>query len=140
MKSASTMFKGAAVAVLLAGASPTFAAPATAQAYLFELTGPAVPAGVKQHDISVRIVHAADNRPVVGAVITAVRLDMGPENMASMTAQVWETPDTKPGVYTFSFDDDMVWAEHAKWALTVTAKVKGESKPVTGSVVFQAGQ
>lgn len=135
-----TLFKGAAVAVLLAGASPTLAAPATTQAYRFALAGPAVPAGVKRHAVSVRIVHAADNKPVVDATITSAQLDMGPENMASMTAPVREIPDTRPGVYTFSFDDNMVWAERAKWALTITAKVKGQSKPVIGSVIFQAGQ
>lgn len=137
MQFASTMFKGAAVAAMLAGAPPALAA---TQAYRVELAGPVIPAGAKQHAVSVRIIHSADNKPVVGAAVTSARLDMSPENMASMTAPVRETPDTKPEVYTFTFDDNMVWAERAKWALTITAKVQGESKPVTGSVVFQAGQ
>ncbi len=139
MQFASTLLKGAAIAVLLAGTSPALAASAVTQPYRFELTGPAISAGAKQHTISVRIIRFSDNKPVAGAAITSMRLDMEPENMASMTASVRETPNTTPGVYSFSFDDNMVWAERAKWALTITAKVKGESKPVTGSIVFQAG-
>lgn len=136
----STMFKAAAVSALLAGVSPAVAGSATADGYRFELTGPAVPAGAGQHSVSVRLLRASDSKPVSGAAITNIRLNMGPENMASMTAPVQETPNTQPGVYTFSFDDSMVWAERAKWALTITAKARGESKPVTGSVIFQAGQ
>ena len=140
MRFSSTMLQCAAAATLLAGASPALAIPAMPEAYRFELVDPAVPSGPKQHAISVRIVRSSDNQQAMSAGIISVRLDMGPENMASMTTPVREIPNTAPGVYTFSFDDNMVWTERAKWALTITAKVKSESKPVTGSVIFQAGQ
>lgn len=140
MRFSSTMLKSAAAATFLAGASPALATSAMSEAYRFELVGSAVPTGPKQHAISVQIVRSSDNRQAMGAAVISVRLDMGPENMASMTAPIREIPNTAPGVYTFSFDDNMVWTERAKWALTITAKVKGKSKPVTGSVIIQAGQ
>lgn len=137
----STMLKTAAAAVLLASATPADAATKpTSQSYRFELVGPPTPAGTKQHAVSIRIVRTSDNKPLAGTAITSVRLDMGPENMAAMTAPVREIPDTAQGTYSFSFDDSMVWAERVKWALTITATVKGEPKPITGSVIFQAGQ
>lgn len=137
----STMLKTAAAAVLLASiTSADAAAKPTSQSYRFELVGSPTPAGAKQHAVSVRIVRTSDNKAVAGATITSVRLDMGPENMAAMTAPVREIPDTAPGTYSFSFDNGVVWAERAKWALTITATVKGEPKPVTDSVIFQAGQ
>lgn len=139
-----TMLKTAAAALMVAAASPAFAAGApdksTAQSYRFELVGPPQPAGAKQHAVSVRIIRSLDNKPVVGAAVTSIRLDMGPENMAAMATPVRKIPDSAPGIYSFSFDDSAVWFEPAKWALTITAKVQGETKPVTGNVVFQAGQ
>ncbi|MDE2162257.1 MAG: FixH family protein [Alphaproteobacteria bacterium] len=137
----STMLKTAAAAVLLASiTSAGAAAKPTSQPYRFELVGSPTPTGVKQHAVSVRIVRTSDNKAVAGATITSMRLDMGPENMPTMTAPVTTQPTPTHGIYSFSFDNGVVWAERAKWALTITATVKGEPKPITGSVIFQAGQ
>ncbi|MDE2135786.1 MAG: FixH family protein [Alphaproteobacteria bacterium] len=139
-----TMLKAAAAALTIAAVSPAFAAgvpvKAATPSYRFELVGPARPVGAKQHVVSARIVRSSDNKPVVGAIVTAVRLDMGPENMAAMTAPVRQLLNSAPGIYVFSFDDSAVWFERAKWALTITATVQGERQPVIGSVVFQAGR
>ncbi|MDE2185048.1 MAG: FixH family protein [Alphaproteobacteria bacterium] len=139
-----TMLKAVAAALTIASVSPAFAVgvpvKAATPSYRFELVGPAQPAGAKQHAISVRIIRSLDNKPVIGAAVTSVRLDMGPENMAAMTAPVKQLPNSAAGVYSFSFDDGAVWFERAKWALTITATVQGERQPVIGSVVFQAGR
>ncbi len=139
-----TMLKAAAAALAIAAVPPASAAgvpvKAATPSYRFELAGPAQPAGPKQHAISARIIRSSDKIPVAGAVITSVRLDMGPENMASMTAPVKQLPNSAPGVYSFTFDDSAVWSERAKWALTITAKVQGEPQPITGSIIIQAGQ
>ncbi|MDE2183989.1 MAG: hypothetical protein KGJ78_13300 [Alphaproteobacteria bacterium] len=141
MRIMSAMPTAVATALLLAAISPALTAGAApVPGYRLELVGPAHPAGPKQHAVSTRIIRASDNKPVIGAAITSVRLDMGPENMAAMTAPVRQAPAVAPGIYSFLFDDSMVWTERAKWALTITATVKGEPKPVTTSVVFQAGQ
>ena len=137
-----TMLKAAAAALTIAAVSPAFAAgvpvKAATPSYRFELVGPAQPAGTKQHVVSARIVRSSDDKPVVGAIVTAVRLDMGPENMAAMTAAVKQVSSTTQGVYLFAFDN-AVWADKGRWALVLTAKIKGEAQPVTGRVVFQTG-
>ncbi len=139
-----TTLKFAAAALAIAAAPLASAAGVPSKAatpsYRFELVGPAQPAGATQHAVSVRIIRASDDKPVVGAAVTSVRLDMGPENMAAMTAPVREIPNSTAGIYSFSFDDGSVWSERAKWALTITATVQGERQPITGTVVFGAGQ
>ncbi|MDE2135698.1 MAG: FixH family protein [Alphaproteobacteria bacterium] len=137
MQFSSTMFKAAAVVVFLAGVSPAVAG--SAQGYRFELAGPAAPAGAGQHSVSVRLIRASDGKPVSGATFTGTRLDMGPENMASMTAPVREIPNSASGVYSFSFDDAAVWKWKGDWALSLTAKLPGAPQAVSGRIIFHAG-
>ncbi len=135
-----------AAALLSVATLPAFAVDAntpassqavTAQNYRFELAGSPRPAGVVQHVISVRLVRAADNKPVSGAVIVQTRLDMSPENMAAKTAPVKLLPATIPGIYSFAVDNGAVWKWTGKWALTLTANVQGVPQTVRGRVVFQ---
>ncbi len=128
----------AAIAFVLA--SPAFAAGSAPPAsnYRFELAGSPQPAAAGQHVVSVRLV-GASNKVIIGATITQAKLDMGPENMAAMTAQVREMTDTVRGIYSFSFDDSAVWKWKGDWALTLTAKVPGSPQAVTGRIIFHAG-
>ncbi|MFN4281392.1 MAG: efflux RND transporter periplasmic adaptor subunit [Alphaproteobacteria bacterium] len=66
--------------------------------------------------------------------VTSARLDMGPDGMATMTTRISPIASTTPGV--FAFEADLVMA--GRWALTLSAKVEGQSQPVTGIVVFTA--
>lgn len=85
-------------------------------------------------ELAVRLVHKPTGKPVRNAVLFRTRLDMGPDNMAEMTAQHQAIPATEPGVYRFKADLTMAGG----WALRLMAKVPGESETVQGTVQFQA--
>lgn len=119
-------FTGAALAFGLAFAG--FQALAKADDYRFELVGK--PQIVKHKDVvQVRLVHAADGKPVLDAVIFESRADMGPAGMETMTAPVKAIP-AKGGVYGFEVDPSMA----GTWALHLAAKVQGEAETVRGTV------
>lgn len=109
------------------------AANAAATDYRFELVGkPAVKSGV--NTVLVRLIHVPDRKPVSGAVIFQTRADMGPEQMAAMTAPVKAVAAKDPGTYAFEIQNGPVWSKPGKWALTLAAKVQGESDTVRGTV------
>jgi YtkA-like len=85
-------------------------------------------------ELAVRLVHKPTGRPVPNAVLFRTRLDMGPDNMADMTAQHQAMPASEPGVYRFKADLTMAGG----WALRLMAKVPGETETVQGMVQFQA--
>ena len=85
-------------------------------------------------ELAVRLVHKPTGKPVPNAVLFRTRLDMGPDNMAEMTAQHQAVPGTEPGVYRFKADLIMAGG----WALRLMAKVPGEAETVQGIVQFQA--
>lgn len=64
--------------------------------------------------------------------VTSSRIDMGPEGMPTMSAPLRQVETTTPGV--LAFETDLAMA--GRWALTLTAKVEGQSEPVKGNVVF----
>ena len=106
---------------------------AAAADYRFELVGkPALKSGT--NTVLVRLVHLPDRKPVPGAVIFQTRADMGPEQMAAMTAPVKAKPSTQPGIYAFEIQNGMMWKKPGKWALTLAAKVQGEPDTVRGTV------
>ncbi|HSG94005.1 MAG TPA: FixH family protein [Afifellaceae bacterium] len=84
--------------------------------------------------IAVRLTHKPTGKPVSGAVLFRTRLDMGPDNMAAMTADHRAIPSDEAGVYRFIADLTMAGG----WALRIMAKVQGEPETVQGTVVFQA--
>jgi hypothetical protein len=88
----------------------------------------------RDSELAVRILHKPSGRPVTGAVLFRTRLDMGPDNMASMTAKHVAMPSAEPGVYRFKADLTMAGG----WALRIMAKVPGEADTVQGTVVFKA--
>lgn len=108
--------------------------------YRFELAGPLAKAG-KTTVVRVRLVHLPDGKPVPGATIVQTKLDMGPEGMASMTAPSKAVPTrgttpakeaaiVDPGVYEIETEPSMA----GNWALSLVARVDGESDPVEGTV------
>jgi hypothetical protein len=122
------------VACLLPLAAPV-AAFASAADYAFE----PVQANVRNgsgSDVAIRLIHKPTGMPVQGALIVRARLDMSPENMATMTARIEPFTETGAGIYRSRADFTMA----GKWALKVQAKVQGEADTVEGSVVITAAQ
>ena len=111
---------GAAFAAL-----PSFAA---ATDYRFELVGKPQLSGGKDI-VQVRLVHAADGKPVPDAVIFESTADMGPAGMPTMPAPVKALP-AKGSIYSFEIDPGMA----GTWALHLSAKVQGEAETVRGSL------
>jgi hypothetical protein len=118
------------VSILAAGYA--LAAPAD---YRFELVE-AQPAGPSKTNVTVRLVHVPDNKPVAGAVLFESKSDMGPAGMAEMPGKVSTLPADKPGLYRFQIETGMA----GKWALNLAAKVQGEAGTVRGTVTFDAAK
>ena len=123
-------------ALVLAGAlTATWATSAVADArdYEFRLVAPQI----KQGDgavVAVKLVHKPTGRAIPDAVIYATRLDMSPDNMATMTAPLEPLPSTEPGVYRFRTNLMMAGG----WMLSLAAKVQGETGTVENKLVFKA--
>lgn len=124
---------GSAALLGLALGFGSAAAWAGAADYAFEPVRGEVKNGAAS-EVAVRLVHKATGKPVTGAVLFRTRLDMGPDDMASMTAKHEAMPSTDPGVYRFKADLTMA----GRWALRIMAKVPGEAETVQGTVLFKA--
>jgi len=106
------VFSATLVAVFAALTSSAFSADsmnmgaqapmAMTMGYNFELAGP-VQSNAGKSTVPVRIVHTADKKPVVGAIIIQSRADMGPIGMASMTAPIKALPVATPGSISSRF-------------------------------------
>ena len=110
-----------------AGAAPTD--------YRFELAQ-AQPAGPGKTDLSIRLLHIPDKKPVAGAVLFETKADMTPTGMAEMTGKVTPLPSDQPGLYRFQVETGMA----GNWQLGVGAKVQGETGTVRGTVPFAAAK
>lgn len=86
--------------------------------------------------ISVKLVHKPSGRAVADAVIFAKRIDMGPDGMEAMTAPIEAVSSTEPGVYKFKIDLGM----EGQWALSLGAKVQGETGTVENKLIVKAVQ
>ena len=92
--------------------------------------------------IGVEPILAGDGRTAISriqaehpdAVIFAKRIDMGPESMEAMTAPLEAVPTTEPGVYRFQTDLTMA----GSWALSLGAKVQGETGTVENKLIVKA--
>lgn len=116
--------------LLLATTTLTIAAP---NDYRFEVVGqPATTPG--KTTVAVRLVRTSDNEPVDGATIVEVKTDMGPAGMAQMSGKVTPVASDQAGLFRFSMDTGMA----GKWELVLTAKVPGETTPVSGIVLYDA--
>ncbi|MBY0560106.1 FixH family protein [Hyphomicrobium sp.] len=86
--------------------------------------------------ISVKLVHKPSGRAIADAVIFAKRIDMGPGGMETMTAPIDLVSSTEPGVYRFKTDLGMA----GEWALSLGAKVQGETGTVEDKLIVKATQ
>jgi YtkA-like len=102
---------------------------AAAQDYRFEAAAPPVKSG-KATVVKIRLVHIPDGKPVPGAVIFQTRFDMGPDGMASMTAPAKLVRSSDANLYQVALEPQM----NGNWALSLSAKVQGETETVSGSV------
>lgn len=102
--------------------------------YEFQLVDKEVKQG--EATIAVKLVHKPSGRAIPDAVIFAKRIDMGPEDMAAMTAPLEPLPSTEPGVYRFKTNLTM----EGNWALSLGAKVQGESGTVENKLIVKATQ
>jgi DMSO/TMAO reductase YedYZ molybdopterin-dependent catalytic subunit len=123
---------GAALLTLSALAVTAVAAPTD---YRFELAQ-AQPAGPGKTDLTVRLIHVPDKKPVAGAVLFETKADMTPEGMADMSGKVTPVPADQPGLYRFQVETGMA----GKWQLSLGAKVQGETGTVRGTVPFAAAK
>lgn len=131
-KLARTAALGVLATLASISAAPAFAAVTD---YKFELVA-SRPAGPAKTDVTVRLVHLPDGKPVTGAVIFQVRADMGPEGMADMPTDVILGQSQPDGLIRYQVSTTMPGV----WALTMAAKVSGETQTVRGSITFKAGQ
>jgi hypothetical protein len=126
-------FAGSVVPVialaLAVGTGAVQPAQAKAQDYRFELAGKPEVSGGKDI-VRVRLVHLSDGKPVPGAVIFESRADMGPMGMPTMTGPIKAMPSKEPGIYSFEIEPGMA----GTWAITLAAKVQGETETVHGAV------
>ena len=124
--------RAAAFAAALTMAMATMPAWADVKDYEFQLVSQEVKKG--NAVIAVKLVHKPSGRAVPDAVIFAKRIDMGPDNMVSMAAPLEPVPGGEPGVYQFKTNLEMA----GRWALTLGAKVQGETGTVQSKLIVNA--
>ena len=123
---------GAIGAALFAAMAAT--ALADSKDYEFQLVDKEVKQGAAT--VAVKLVHKPSGRAIPDAVIFAKRIDMGPDDMEAMTAPLEPLPSTEPGVYRFKTDLTMA----GNWALSLGAKVQGETGTVENKLILKATQ
>jgi hypothetical protein len=101
--------------------------------YEFQLVDQTVQAGPDK-TITVRLVNKTTGKPVPGAVIFAVRLDMAPDGMQEMATKIAAVPGGEPGTYKFKATFGMA----GRWQLSLGAKVQGETGTVENKFVITA--
>src|SRR5215469_11786922 len=116
--------------LLLATTTLTVAAPTD---YSFEVVE-VQPSAPGKTMVTVRLLHERDKKPEDGATILASKTDMGPSGMAEMSGKVTAITSDQPGLYRFLVETGMA----GKWELILTAKVQGETDPVTSKIIYDA--
>jgi hypothetical protein len=101
--------------------------------YEFQLADPNVKVGPDSL-ITVRLVDRRSGKPVPDAAIFTTRLDMGPEGMQEMATKVTPVPGAVGGTYRFKANVSMAGG----WALSLGAKLQGETGTVQGKLEFKA--
>jgi hypothetical protein len=122
-------FAMVAMATIVVG-TRVWAAP---QDYEFQLLENSLPQG-QDTTFAVRLIHKPTGKPVSDAVIFATRLDMAPDGMGGMLADLEAVPSDEAGVYRFRTTLGM----EGSWRLSIAAKVQGEKDTVQSRLVFKA--
>jgi len=88
-------------------------------------------AGPSKTDITLRLVHVPDEKPVIDAVLLKTHLGAA---MAEAPGNIRSLPSDEPGLYRFQVETVVA----GKWTLHLAAKVRGELEPVNGTISFDA--
>jgi YtkA-like len=131
----STLRVTAAIALAVALGAVPVSSWAAAKDFKFELVS-VKPSGPGKNDVTVRLIHVLDGKPVSGAVIIESKTDMGPSGMPTMPGTVMAPKTDENGAYRFQTENGMA----GKWALTLAAKVQGETETVRGTVEYTAAK
>jgi YtkA-like len=107
---------------------------AAASDYRFEVVE-VKPAGTGKSNVTLRLVHTPDKKPVTDAVLFQVTADMGPDGMPTMTAPT-KALAPKAGLYSIEIEPGMA----GNWALKVAAKVQGETETVRATLPVKLGK
>ena len=84
--------------------------------------------------ISVRLLDKTTGEAVPDAVIFIKRIDMAPDDMATMDAPLEELPALEPGVYRFRTSLIMAGG----WQLSLAAKIQGEEGTLESRLILKA--
>lgn len=131
-----SVWRGAAIAVILGPLVSLANWPALAgtEEYEFKLASEApLPRG-EEGTVAVRLIHKPSGQPVSDAVIFARRIDMAPDGMPTMTADLEPLPPKEPGVYTFRTTLGMA----GTWQLSLAAKVQGVGGTLQSKLMLKA--
>jgi hypothetical protein len=127
--------KRAAMAALMAALSVS--AVSTVRADIADYEFRLVQTNLKQGDgamVSVRLVDKLTGKEVPDAVIFAMRIDMAPDGMPTMTAPIEALPSTEPGIYRFKTNLTM----EGGWQLSLGAKIQGETGTLQNKLILRA--
>jgi len=127
--------KRGAMAALMAALSVS--AVSTVRADIADYEFRLVQTNLKQGDgamVSVRLVDKLTGKEVPDAVIFAMRIDMAPDGMPTMTAPIEALPSTEPGIYRFKTNLTM----EGGWQLSLGAKIQGETGTLQNKLILRA--
>ncbi len=127
--------KRAPMAALMAALSVS--AVSTVRADIADYEFRLVQTNLKQGDgamVSVRLVDKLTGKEVPDAVIFAMRIDMAPDGMPTMTAPIEALPSTEPGIYRFKTNLTM----EGGWQLSLGAKIQGETGTLQNKLILRA--
>ena len=127
--------KRAPMAALMAALSVS--AVSTVRADIADYEFRLVQTNLKQGDgamVSVRLVDKRTGKEVPDAVIFAMRIDMAPDGMPTMTTSIEALPSTEPGIYRFKTNLTM----EGGWQLSLGAKIQGETGTLQNKLILRA--
>ena len=124
------IMKAAALGTVLLTISVT--ASADIKDYEFQLVTNELKQG--EAEVVVKLVRKPSGDAVSDAVIFAQRIDMGPDGMETMQSSIEAIASTEPGTYRFKTNLTMV----GNWALSLAAKIQGETGTLENKLVLKA--
>jgi hypothetical protein len=121
------------IAASLLAVLPLTRTSAAAADYSFQLVGvhQATPDAT---DVTIRLLHVPDTKPVSGAIIFQPRAVM--PGMESMPGAATARPGEQPGTYVLRVSTSMA----GRWTLQLSTKVQGETDTLRAAIPFEAGE
>lgn len=128
-------FRAVRIGLVLFLTTAALIAPASAdsQNYEFKLVTENLPQA-ENVLISVKLTHKPTGKAVPDAIVFARRLDMAPDGMPTMTADLEFLPPEEPGVYRFRANLVM----EGNWQLSLAAKIQGLAETLQARLVLKA--